>query len=474
MGHHDRHSLTAGIRPTSHVLLLLLVLLAVLALWLISQVPANAVSFDLPMTASPTNAVAVGPLAGGAQISITVTGAADLAGGEYPVNPDGSVAGTVTNLPYANPGSVGYPTLYGGDGINHYPGGGCDYVTGGGFCPAGVMSTDTTLPGEIRIGATLGSFTPTPARSDLFLIGYGTTITVPAGGATLYLSVGDTFYGDNVGYYSVDMDVPGLHMLNLQSKPNEPMTLGNYPGGAIIELKAYGAGDLANGTYPVYPDGSIAGVVTCLPYCAPGATNYPTLYGGDGINHYDGGGANYDTNIRKFGPAGLMSTDTTLPGEVRLGSVIAAFTKSPERSDFINIGADGFISIPSGGATVYLSVEDTYWKDNVGSYAIFVTPVAPDITGVSPPSITAGGTEDTPIIVSGDNFAEGATVLWHGVRLATTYVDGMTLDAVVPAYLTQTTGHGRLRVSNPPKVAALSNVFTIPVDAPTAAAAQPR
>jgi large repetitive protein len=174
--------------------------------------PGEAGGVVLPLTVGP------GPLGGnppddlgffqgGTSITITAGGHGDLANSSFQVNPDGSIFAPATSPnTYANAGATNYPKTQGGDGVNHFPGGGANVDPGGTkFCFAGKQTTDTTDPAAIRCGALVGTFKSQPTNLDWFLIGYGTTLTVPAGGADLYLAVNDNDNLDNHGSYSVDV-----------------------------------------------------------------------------------------------------------------------------------------------------------------------------------------------------------------------------------------------------------------------------
>src|SRR5713226_4121892 len=54
------------------------------------------------------------------------------------------------------------------------------------------------------------------------------------------------------------------------------------------------------------------------------------------------------------------------------------------------------------------------------------------ISSISPATITAGAT-DTVIAIIGSNFSHSSYVLLNGYNLATTYVSGSKLTAIVPA-----------------------------------------
>lgn len=196
----------------------------------------------LPLTVGPGELGGTAPydagfFAGGSSITLTVGGNGDLCCSYNEVNPDGSLYALVPfNSPYAfeDPGASGYPVVNGGDGINHFPGGGGNYdVNNKVYCFAGVQTTDTTqlqavgygaTPGAIRCGTLVGTFKSQPANTDWFIVGYGTTITVPAGGGDLYLAVSDSYNPDNHGNYSVDIATsssatPAITLTNITGTP---------------------------------------------------------------------------------------------------------------------------------------------------------------------------------------------------------------------------------------------------------------
>ena len=174
--------------------------------------PSEAGGVVLPLTVGPgpvggAAAYDLGFFAGGTSITLTVGGHGALCNCGFPVNPDGSLNGTpASQYAYAVQGASGYPVVNGGDGINHFPGGGENYDPSNksyGF--AGKQTTDTTDPAAIRFGALVGTFKSQPTNLDWFVIGYSKTLTVPAGGADLYLAVNDSYNPDNIGSYAVDV-----------------------------------------------------------------------------------------------------------------------------------------------------------------------------------------------------------------------------------------------------------------------------
>ncbi len=184
---------------------LLAVLFSALPLTLRAQTPVS-----LPLTTAADNKLDLGAFLPGATLTATFTGNGDLVDSRYQTKPDGSLFALATGgYEFANAGAA-YPTQDGGDGVNHFAGGGANYdATGSGYGFATKLTTDTTDPAAIRNGAVVGTFSTSPARTDWFLIGNGATLTVPAGGAHLYVAVNDTFFSDNHGAYTGTLSATG-------------------------------------------------------------------------------------------------------------------------------------------------------------------------------------------------------------------------------------------------------------------------
>jgi hypothetical protein len=83
-------------------------------------------NFSVPLTAGAGNVLDVGALTGGQRLAITASGRGGLTTGDlWDVFPDGSLAAPPLSTDgldrsYLNPGAA-YPTVLGGDGINHFP-----------------------------------------------------------------------------------------------------------------------------------------------------------------------------------------------------------------------------------------------------------------------------------------------------------------------------------------------------------------
>ena len=189
---------------TSRTLGLGLTAVALVSLGAIHPASADSTTnFTLPLTTGSTNKLDLGPFAAGSALKLTFTGTGDLVNSNFQTNPDGSLAAPAAG-PYAFANSgASYSNAYGGDGFNHFVGGGANYdSTGSGFPFAGKLTTDTTDPAAIRAGAVVGTFSATPSRTDWFYIGSGSTFSAPSGGGELFVAVVDTVSSDNHGFYS--------------------------------------------------------------------------------------------------------------------------------------------------------------------------------------------------------------------------------------------------------------------------------
>jgi hypothetical protein len=169
-----------------------------------SSASAQTTNFSLPLSIGSASKLDLGTFAAGTTLKLTLTGNGALQpGNNFHVLPDGSLfAPTSGSNSFANAGATNYPTAAGGDGVNRFAGGANFDTVSTVFGFAGKMTTDTTDPAAIRFGAVVGTFSPSPSRSDWFHVGYGNTFVVPTGGADLFLAVTNSFISDNQGLYS--------------------------------------------------------------------------------------------------------------------------------------------------------------------------------------------------------------------------------------------------------------------------------
>ena len=159
--------------------------------------------------------------------------------------------------------------------------------------------------------------------------------------------------------------------LNANTSDINKLDLGIFASGTILNVNLFGTISLG-GSSSFYPDGSLAVPFSegVYPYAIAGTSGYPTQFGGDGINHFAGGGLNYDVlNANPFGIAGKETTDTQDPDTIRFGSVIGTFSQNPSRNDWFFIGLGRILTVPEGGSNLYVAVNDTYYPNDTGAYS---------------------------------------------------------------------------------------------------------
>ena len=159
------------------------------------------------------------------------------------------------------------------------------------------------------------------------------------------------------------------------------LDLGVFNAGEVISLSITGQISLIAG-WDVYADGSLVQPLSRpeFDYGNVGAGGYPTDFGGDGTNHFINGGANYDAvlgGIDGFGLTGAQTTDTTAPGVIRFGSVVATFAATPAREDWFFVGISKTIVIPTNDTHLYVAVHDTTYANDSGSFNGKLTFVEP-------------------------------------------------------------------------------------------------
>jgi hypothetical protein len=170
-----------------------------------------------------------------------------------------------------------------------------------------------------------------------------------------------------------------------------PIFAGTYAGGTMLTIGATGSINLngPNSLIVTNPDGSLLSVplASCTAcwapgyqYFIPGASGYPTGAGGDGINHFGGGGGNFDAfpgTSSPWAPEGKRTTDTSDLGALRFGSLAGTFVADPTPGDWFRIGYGGDFLVPEGGATLLMVIVDTYYPNNTGGYTVTInTPTA--------------------------------------------------------------------------------------------------
>jgi hypothetical protein len=170
-----------------------------------------------------------------------------------------------------------------------------------------------------------------------------------------------------------------------------PTIAGTYAGGVTLLISISGTVNLngPNGQIVTNPDGSLVTVpaASCTvcwsgyQYFIGGSNAYPTVAGGDGINHFVGGGGNFDHtpgNNSPWAAVGKHTTDTTDPGAIRFGALAYTFHTNPTPTDWLTLGGGGTFVTPAGGGTLLMVVADTFYPNNTGGYTVTVNQLATD------------------------------------------------------------------------------------------------
>ncbi len=127
------------------------------------------------------------------------------------------------------------------------------------------------------------------------------------------------------------------------------------------------------------------------------------------------------------------------------------------------------LTMPPG--TLRFQVFNTYPAGTGSNIAnVTVTPLVPAISGLSPSSVVAGGS-DLTLTVNGSNFISpcvctlqlepGSVVQWNGAALTTTWISATQLTATVPAALTASAGSAAITVVNPGTIGSSAATFII-------------
>jgi IPT/TIG domain len=90
---------------------------------------------------------------------------------------------------------------------------------------------------------------------------------------------------------------------------------------------------------------------------------------------------------------------------------------------------------------------------------------SPSIGSLSPSSATAGAL-DLQVLVRGSGFAANSTVLWNSIPLATSYLSGSAVIALVPAADMATAGSAEVSVMTPAPGGGTSSTSTFTINAP--------
>ncbi len=154
------------------------------------------------------------------------------------------------------------------------------------------------------------------------------------------------------------------------------IALGSFAGGATVQISVTGTGNLVDARYQTNPNGSLPVAATGAYAFANFGASLPSVNGFPAsTNAFSDGGANWDFSSSGFGFAGPQTNDTTDSTAIRFGAVVGTFASSPARADWFILGYGGTFTVPGGGATFFVAVNDSFSGDNNGSYSLTFTAI---------------------------------------------------------------------------------------------------
>lgn len=124
-----------------------------------------------------------------------------------------------------------------------------------------------------------------------------------------------------------------------------------------------------------------------------------------------------------------------------------------------------FAGLPEGAHVALGNAQFTisYTGGDGNDVVLTAVNATPAVTSVAPPRWVEGS-GDTTITVNGTGFVNGSTVQFNGQPLATTFVSGTQLTAVVPAADMSEEGTGSVTVVTPGPGGGTSTPVSVPID----------
>ncbi len=207
----------------------------------------------------------------------------------------------------------------------------------------------------------------------------------------------------------------------LNAGDGNPVDLGLFQPGQVLTLAAGGSGSVGSPGVPVVPDGSLwTPAPAAFAYATPSASGYPQTAGGDGKNHFAGGGLNVSATGADFGFAGKHTTDTTDPAAIRWGALVGTFSQTPAPSDWFLIGAGATITVPQSATASHLYLAVNSYQGNAGgSYLVSYGPVP------APPSVVTVSANGVPVPGAASLSSDGMSITFNPaaqLKAATPYV----------------------------------------------------
>jgi len=161
--------------------------------------------------------------------------------------------------------------------------------------------------------------------------------------------------------------------------------------------------------------------------------------------------------------AGGSAFTLTVNGAGFLSGAQIVWNSTPLTTTFVSASQltapIGAALIASNGSASVTVVNGDTSTSAPGTFSIIPTPSA-TISSLSPASVTAGGGNFT-LTVNGRGFAKGATVMWNGAPVTTTFVSATKLTGAVTKAMIATPANVLVKVVNADSTSSLTSNYTV-------------
>jgi trimeric autotransporter adhesin len=442
---------------------------------------------------NPATALALAALPGSASSVVVATEVPFVYEGSIAIFDNGVIRGTASQ---SNINGIFYALLADGSRSEIYAGGGT-YNTfmynasgltplangPGGFIYATPSSDEMQIAGG-RLYTDFGQVFDSESGSLLGTF-YITGTTAATGATTVDTTLGKAFVVANSQYGGGSFSTSQINIFRLADFTTVPGSIpvswasdtSNYNGGPT-RLTRWGSNGLAFRTQAGFfvvrsnmvKDLSPVNADLGVSLAASGGT-------GTGTN------TTYTATVSNAGPA--AATNVALTATLPANGVLVSITPSAGTCsataaiscDLGSISRNASVSVSivvqqleSGSATLTAQVTgsetDPNAANNSASTSVQVSGSAyslvPTLTAISPAAIESGS-GDTTITISGAGFSSGATVQLGSSTLVSSYTDGMTLTATVPAAELANLGWAPITIRNPAPGGGVSNALPLSI-----------
>ena len=330
-------------------------------------------------------------------------------------------------------------------------------------------SGPVTLPTSIVDSATLTAVIPSSALADARSATIQ-IVDVPSGGA----SATTPFFIRAVPAITSLSPNPvdaggGYFLLTISGSGFSPGLVVNWPDGSTLAANSQSSTQLQvpitpelrvlAGSFPLTVTDPTTGAVS-NPYAV---TVAPVLFGISPSAAPTGGAP---MTITASGTGFTSSTQLAMTLAGRQSTLPTALVDSKTLTAVIP--SDAF----RASGDLLIQVIDAAGGGHSQMQTIKVAPGIPSLASLSPNGVSAGANAFT-LTVAGSNFTNGASVLWNGAALASTFVSATQLTAAVPASLVQSAAGVSITVANAGGSPSAAVTFTIHPPPPALSAISP-